>query len=153
MHANLQFQIGVGFAVCVAMVTVMMPLADLRYSVQRLCYELSRSDDLILSLPLPEQSVSYARIKRYVQQRKACRFNTNVIIAHEQGTSEIMADSECSDDDPSEDDQQSVNYYPQNTRQASPSHAYNKYYSHTGTDAYYKHCQSRTRETTGCGTR
>ncbi|KAJ1416698.1 hypothetical protein B484DRAFT_401081 [Ochromonadaceae sp. CCMP2298] len=107
MHANLQFQIGVGFAVCVAVLTVMIPLADLRYSVQRLCYELSRADDLILSLPLPEQSVSYARVKRYVEQCKACSFNTNVIIAHERGTS-VIRESENSDDEHSEDEEHSV---------------------------------------------
>jgi NO-binding membrane sensor protein with MHYT domain len=79
IDSQLQFEIGVGFAVCVSVLTVIIPLADLRYSVQRLCYELSRADDLILSLPLPEQSVSSARVRKYVMQRKACRFNTNVI--------------------------------------------------------------------------
>mmetsp|Transcript_29318 Transcript_29318/g.63167 ORF Transcript_29318/g.63167 Transcript_29318/m.63167 type:complete len:371 (-) Transcript_29318:512-1624(-) len=108
MDSKLQFEIGVGFAVCVSVLTVMIPLADLRYSVQRLCYELSRADDLILSLPLPEQSVSSARVRKYVQQRKSGRFNTNVIIAYEGGTQVIQADSD--------DDQHTIHYYSTNPR-------------------------------------
>ncbi|KAJ1406643.1 hypothetical protein B484DRAFT_456781, partial [Ochromonadaceae sp. CCMP2298] len=110
VDSQLQFEIGVGFAVCVSVLIVMIPLADLRYSVQRLCYELSCADDLILSLPLPEQSVSSARVRKYVKQRKVGRFNTNVIIAYEGNTQVILADSD--------DNQQTIPdiYYPTNRR-------------------------------------
>jgi hypothetical protein len=91
----------------------MIPLADLRYSVQRLCYELSRADDLILSLPLPEQSVSSARVRKYVMQRKVGRINTNVIIAHVGGAQVILPDSGHSDDDQT---YPGIYYYPTNPR-------------------------------------
>ncbi|KAJ1379572.1 hypothetical protein B484DRAFT_441035, partial [Ochromonadaceae sp. CCMP2298] len=63
MSSALQIQIGLRMTVCVALVTVMIPLADLRYSVQRLCYELSRADDMILSLDLPPQSADFKRMR------------------------------------------------------------------------------------------
>eukprot|EP00601_Ochromonadales_sp_CCMP2298_P005095 CAMPEP_0173175078 /NCGR_PEP_ID=MMETSP1141-20130122/3695_1 /TAXON_ID=483371 /ORGANISM="non described non described, Strain CCMP2298" /LENGTH=328 /DNA_ID=CAMNT_0014097247 /DNA_START=505 /DNA_END=1491 /DNA_ORIENTATION=- len=84
ISSQTQFNIGVGFTIVVVALAVMINLADLRHSVQRLVFELSRADDTMLGLSLPPKSSAWQQVRKYVKQRKFGQLNTNVITSYEE---------------------------------------------------------------------
>mmetsp|Transcript_9141 Transcript_9141/g.15139 ORF Transcript_9141/g.15139 Transcript_9141/m.15139 type:complete len:434 (-) Transcript_9141:244-1545(-) len=78
-HQRELFIVGLVFASVTSIVALVLPIADLRFSVLKLAYELSRVDDVVLNLRLPRNSPSSATVYRYLKARTKSQFNLGII--------------------------------------------------------------------------
>jgi hypothetical protein len=79
MSGDQAFISGILVAACVIATVAIASLAELRYSVWRLSYELNRADETITTLPTNNSNACASQIRRYVHKRKASHFSLGVI--------------------------------------------------------------------------
>jgi NO-binding membrane sensor protein with MHYT domain len=73
------YEVGIVCAALVLLFTTMFALSDLRNSVIKLSYEISRADQLILHIPICDAGGMEAQIKRYFVRRKLSGYCLGVL--------------------------------------------------------------------------
>jgi NO-binding membrane sensor protein with MHYT domain len=79
MSSNDAFLSGLIVTSVVSFIAAVMALADLRYNVAKLSYELSRADETIMSLPAGANAACLNHIQRYIVKRKASNCSLGIL--------------------------------------------------------------------------
>eukprot|EP00600_Ochromonadales_sp_CCMP1393_P003557 CAMPEP_0174993566 /NCGR_PEP_ID=MMETSP0004_2-20121128/23145_1 /TAXON_ID=420556 /ORGANISM="Ochromonas sp., Strain CCMP1393" /LENGTH=506 /DNA_ID=CAMNT_0016247693 /DNA_START=245 /DNA_END=1765 /DNA_ORIENTATION=- len=104
-----QFLIGVLISTFTCIAALIVVMADLRYSVSKLAYELSRADDLVMNLTIPSGSNCATNVRRYIFKRKTSEFNAGLITGS-QRRDDVFGEDDASSKDGDEDGQSVVSY-------------------------------------------
>lgn len=79
MSTHQAFVFGLLFAGLAALISLIVALSDLRYSVSKLIVELSRADQMIIHMPVASSQGCANTVQKYLNKRKASNFNLGVI--------------------------------------------------------------------------
>jgi NO-binding membrane sensor protein with MHYT domain len=79
MSSTQAFESGIIAACLVTFLAGVVALADLRYAVSRLGFELGRADETIMNLPVGANSACHSHIQRYLYRRKGSNCSLGIL--------------------------------------------------------------------------